>query len=311
VVANIPIVQSGSKLQSFSTIELTLDARNRVRGYSVNADSVPRAGGPHAIVQTWNGAAAQWRGREVRPDAKVAAVIAGYDAQVKKLRESVVGETRIELRKGGKDDLLGSLAADALRSGAGGGLIAQFAFQNAGGLRITEIPEGPITFGQVFDLIPFDNQQVVVKLGADQIRGALEAVLRHGKNPMRVSGLRYVIDWERFGARESREVPAGAIVTRIVDDATGAVLCETKSCSSGRCEPACAEGTYSVATSDFLANGGDGLSMLVAAPRQLGNVLARDLLVAYLKAHRPLTADVLGAGRARWKQIGTGRRALE
>ncbi|HXM75536.1 MAG TPA: metallophosphatase, partial [Thermoanaerobaculia bacterium] len=42
VVAGIPIVQSGSKLQSFSVIELSLDPENRVRSFAVNQGSLPR-----------------------------------------------------------------------------------------------------------------------------------------------------------------------------------------------------------------------------------------------------------------------------
>ena len=311
VVANIPIVQSGSKLQNFSTIELTLDARGRVTAFAVNAESVPRPGGPHAIVHDWKGAPARWRGHEVRPDPNVTAIVARYDAQVRELRNSVIGETAVDLHKDGRDDLLGSLAADALRSGAGGSLPARFSFQNAGGLRIGEIRKGPIRFGQVFDLIPFDNQEVVLELRASEVRAALEGVLRHAKGPMRVSGLRYVIDWERFGARESREVPAGAIVTRVVDDATGAVLCETRTCSATGCEPGCVAGTYSVAMPDFLADGGDGLSILAALPRRSGNALARDVLVAFVKEHRPITPQLLGAGKPRWRQTGSARRPVE
>src|SRR5205823_6766736 len=190
-------------------------------------------GGPQAILHTWNGLPAQWRGHEVQPDARVTAILRDYDVQVKKLRDARIGETAIELRKGGMDDLLGNLTADAMRSGAGGGLRAQFALQNSGGLRITEIPAGPITFGQIFDLYPFDSEQVVVSLSAMQVRNALEGVLRAGKGPMRVSGLRYLIDYEKFNAnaRELKQAPPGAIVTRVVDDATGAPLCETRSCT--------------------------------------------------------------------------------
>lgn len=314
VVGNIPIVQSGAKLQSFSTIELTLDAANRVHSFAVNEGALPRSGGPQAILHTYDGQPAQWRGRTVRPDARVASILGEYDGQVRKLRESRIGETQVELRKGGKDDLLANLCADALRSGAGGGLEARFAFQNSGGLRITEIPAGPITFGQIFDLVPFDNQQVVVTVGATQIRDALEAVLRAGKGPLRVSGLRYTIDWERFEAgKDLKNAPAGALVTEVVDDATGRMLCETKSCRPSQCEPPCASGAYTVAVTDFLANGGDGLSMLKNAPRQMGSVLARDVIVAYVKQHQPLTAQLLGAmsaGKpARWQQRGSARRA--
>jgi 5'-nucleotidase len=313
IVAGIPIVQSGSKLQNFSTIELTLDAANHVRQFAVDDGAQPKQGAPQAILHTWNGAPALWRGQPVQPDGKVATILRDYDAQVAKLREMRIGETAIELRKGGKDDLLANLTADALRSGAGGGLKAQYAFQNSGGLRISEIPAGPITFGQIFDLSPFDNQQVVVQLQAPKVRDALEAVLHAGKGPLRVSGMRYTIDWEKFGAKDVRDAPPGAIVTKVVDDTTGAVLCETRSCSASACQSVCADGLYSVAVTDFLANGGDGLAMLKDAPKQIGSVLARDIIVAYVKDHQPLTAQLLGSvttGREpRWTQVGAARRA--
>ena len=313
IVANIPIVQSGAKLQSFSTIELTLDAANHVKQFAVNDGATPRQGGPQAILHTWNGAPAQFRGHEVQPDTKVATILRDYDVQVRKLRESRIGETEVELRKGGKDDLLANLVADAMRSGSGGGMKAQFAFQNSGGLRVTEIPAGPITFGQIFDLIPFDNQQVLVTLPANQLRNALEGVLHAGKGPLRVSGLRYTIDWDKFQARDLKDAPPGAIVTQVIDDSTGKVLCETKSCTQTGCQSVCAQGTYTVAVTDFLANGGDGLSMMKEAPRQTGSVLARDIVVAYVKEHQPLTEQLLGSissGKpARWQQHGAAKRA--
>jgi 5'-nucleotidase len=308
VVADIPIVQSGSKLQSFSVVELTLDAAGRRSAFSVNDRSLPKSGGPQAILHSWRGQPAQWRGRRIEPDPKVTAILSGYDRQVKALRETRVGETDVELRKGGPDDLLGNLAADAMRSGAGGGIKTRFALQNAGGLRVTEIPAGPITFGQIFDLYPFDNVQVVVTLPLQEVRDALEAVLRHGKQPMRVSGLRYVIDWDRFGAGDDvKRAPAGAIVVRMIDE-SGQILCETRSCTKESCASACAPGTYTVAVTDFLANGGDGLTMLKGVPRRTGTMLARDLIVAYVKEHRPLDAAKLGGGRPpRVVQIGSRR----
>jgi len=153
--------------------------------------------------------------------------------------------------------------------------------------------------------------QVLVSLPADLLRDALEAVLRAGKAPMRVSGLRYVIDWEKFGAsRNPRLAPAGAIVVRVLDESRR-VLCETRSCTSTRCESSCAAGMYSVSVPDFLANGGDGLTMLKAAEKQVGTLTARDILVAYVKEHRPLTASLLGAASSgrepRWTQIGSPR----
>jgi 5'-nucleotidase len=314
VVAGIPIVQSGSKLVSFSVVELALDEAGHARGFSVNQGTQPQPGGPqallHSVTSPGGPRPAEWRGRKVEPDARVAAILRGYDAKVRALRETRVGESAVPMRKGGGDDLLGNLVADALRSGVGGGVRTAYAFQNSGGLRITEIPAGAITFGQLFDLMPFDNVQVVVTLKAQEVRNALEAVVRAGKGPMRVSGLRYQLDWTRFtgGARSAKELPWGALVTKVVDD-DGSPICETTGCTAQACASLCADRNYQVAVTDFLANGGDGLEMLKEVPKQTGDVLLRDMLVAYVKAHQPLTPEALGsvsAGkRPRWTQIGS------
>ena len=244
-------------------------------------------------------------------DARVAALVEGYDVQVRKLRESRIGETAVDLKKGGADDLLANLAADSLRSGAGGGLKADFAFQNSGGLRIQEIPAGTITFGQIFDLVPFDNEQVVLTLSARDVRDALEAVLHAGKGQLRVSGLRYLIDWNTFSAAR-KDAPAGALVTKVFDE-SGNVLCETRSCTASACESVCSEAKYKVAVADFLANGGDGLEMLKGKPKIEGGVLTRDMLVSYVKEHQPLTPALLGSmskgHKPRWSMIGSAPRA--
>jgi 2',3'-cyclic-nucleotide 2'-phosphodiesterase (5'-nucleotidase family) len=72
------------------------------------------------------------------------------------------------------------------------------------------------------------------------------------------------------------------------------VLCETKSCTTNACDAPCAKGTYRVSTTDFLANGGDGLSMLKDAPRKDSSMLARDVVVSFVKAHSPITAELVG-----------------
>jgi len=309
VVAGIPIVQAGTKLQYFSTIELSLDRAGRVTAFAVNERTYPKPGGPQPIFHSYQGRTPEWRGKKIEADAKIGALLAGYDEQVRRLRESRIGSSEVDLRKG-RDGSLGNLVADALRSGAGGGLRAEFALQNSGGLRVAEVPAGPITFGQIFDLYPFDNLQVVVRVTAPAIRDALETVLRLGKLPLEVSGLRYTIDWERFaGLGADRGAwPAGALVTQVTDEA-GKTLCETRSCSLAACEVSCTEGSYQVSVSDFLANGGDGLSMLKDAPRQEGSVLTRDIVMSYVKLHDPITPALVDSGRPRIRMNGTPLRA--
>jgi len=76
--SGIPVVQSGAKLQSFSTIELTLDDTNHVRQFAVDADATPKQGGPQAILHMYNGQPATFRGQKVEPDGKVSAILRDY-----------------------------------------------------------------------------------------------------------------------------------------------------------------------------------------------------------------------------------------
>ncbi|MFL5309281.1 MAG: bifunctional metallophosphatase/5'-nucleotidase [Myxococcales bacterium] len=309
VVSGIPIVQAGTKLQQFSVIELTLDGAGRVAQFAVNEGTFPKPGAPQPIFHTYEGRAPEWRGKKVAPDGDIAALLLSYDEQVRRLRETRIGSSEVDLRKG-RDGSLGNLVADALRSGAGGGMQAEFALQNSGGLRVPEVRRGPITFGQIFDLYPFDNLQVVVEVTADAIRDALEAVLRAGKLPLQVSGLRYTIEWDRFAtlAPARGAWPAGALVTEVTDEA-GTALCRTRACSPSACDAPCAPGSHAVSVSDFLANGGDGLSMLKDAPRRTGSVLTRDIVMSYVKLHDPITPALVDSGHSRVRVIGTPMRA--
>jgi 5'-nucleotidase len=309
VVSGVPIVQAGTKLQQFSVIELTLIDTGHVAGFTVNEGTFPKPGAPQPILHSYEGRAPEWRGKKVAPDPNLAALLLGYDEQVRKLRESRIGSSQVDLRKG-RDGSLGNLVADALRSGAGGGLRAEFALQNSGGLRVPEVPRGAITFGQIFDLYPFDNLQVVVEVPAEAIRDALEAVLRAGKLPLQVSGLRYTIEWDRFATlgADRRAWPSGALVTEVTDGA-GKTLCQTRGCSTSGCDAPCAQGSHAVSVSDFLANGGDGLSMLKDAPRRTGSVLTRDIVMSYVKLHDPITATLVDSGHPRVRVIGTPIRA--
>jgi hypothetical protein len=63
-----------------------------------------------------------------------------------------------------------------------------------------------------------------------------------------------------------------------------------------------------VSLSDFLANGGDGLSMFKEAPRTLASTLTRDIVMSYVKLHDPITPELVGSGRPRITVNGTPAR---
>jgi 2',3'-cyclic-nucleotide 2'-phosphodiesterase (5'-nucleotidase family) len=103
VAAGIPVVQSGSRFAAFSIIEIAIDpATGRAAGFAVNDGTYPRPGGPQPIFHGFEGAPAAWQQRFVSAYAAVAGIVAKYDEQVKRLRETPVGETLVDLCKSGR-----------------------------------------------------------------------------------------------------------------------------------------------------------------------------------------------------------------
>lgn len=82
---------------------------------------------------------------------------------------------------------LGYLMADAQRDAAG----ADIAFVNPGGVRINQLPKGPVTIMNVYQLDPFGNELVVTKLSGNEIRSLMMAAFpADDKAPLYPSGIR-------------------------------------------------------------------------------------------------------------------------
>ncbi len=96
---------------------------------------------------------------------------------------TVIGKAKEPLT--GKDEL-GSMMTDAIRDT----LNVDIAFQNNGGIRVHEIPEGDIILKQVFELSPFGNTFVVYKMCPVQIKKLIKyAYGIHNNSTLQVSGI--------------------------------------------------------------------------------------------------------------------------
>lgn len=211
----------------------------------------------------------------VVPDPGAQAILDGYAAQVDELSKQVIGtagevlcERRVPSVPRGSGVCAGN--AESL-SGAelavNGGFSQQvvtdaflarafrsdLAIQNGGGVRIT-IPEGPITIGTAYTLLPFSNTLVELTLSGQEVLNAIEDGLAfYASNPGANTGafpygsnIRWAIDMSQpKGSRASNvEVRArGTDVWSPIDPAA----------------------TYIVVTNSFLAGGGDGYATFRAA----------------------------------------------
>ncbi len=168
-----------------------------------------------------------WSDRIV-PDPVVAAKIEGYKRAAAASIGRPIGRSKVRLtRDYNRESLLGSFVADVLREEGR----AEVAFENAGGLR-ADLPEGPVTNGNVLDALPFVNNLVVCEMTGAQVREVLEQGLSLERGLVQVSGLTATYDLGR---------PAGH---RLVSATIG-----------GR--PLDSARTYRVATNSFLTQGGD------------------------------------------------------
>jgi 2',3'-cyclic-nucleotide 2'-phosphodiesterase (5'-nucleotidase family) len=138
--------------------------------------------------------------------------------------------------RGTDENQLGYWVADEMRRRAAqaiGGEVA-FAFTNRGGLRANLRP-GMLKVGDIFELMPFENELVVFELtGAELIKVVSSGVLRRGGEP--VSGVKVMTK----GPAEDPEITITWEDGRAIDPAA----------------------TIKAASTDYLVAGGDGYKSL-------------------------------------------------
>jgi 2',3'-cyclic-nucleotide 2'-phosphodiesterase (5'-nucleotidase family) len=112
------------------------------------------------------------------------------------------------------------------------------------------LPKGDITIGNVFELMPFDNEVVLLKLSGAQFKDMCFKIVEKGGIP--IGGMRLIMK--------------GSTPTDIF--VNGKPFDETKD--------------YWVVTSDYLANGGDSYIFFKdALDRKNLNILLRNMIIEY------------------------------
>ena len=211
---------------------------------TLEIDRVERHGGASEVIWTPSFRLRSTAG--IEGDAAIAAKVNAYQAQLDETLDVVIGETATELdtrrfQRGSAETAFGNLLADAMRAATG----SDIALTNGGGIRgDTVYPAGTrLTRKMMLTELPFGDRTVVLRLTGAQVREALEHGVSRARNPsgrfLQVSGLAF-----SFDAR----IPPGKRVTNVT--VGGAPLDRDK--------------LYTLATNDFLANGGDGYHVLRA-----------------------------------------------
>ncbi len=225
---------------------------------------------------------AQYEGQPVVVSAAVEAALAPHIDKAAARRASLIGVTLpVRLRRSYRaESPLGVLLADLIRSGAARatGEPVDFAFQNGGGIR-NELPAGPLQYGHLFEVLPFDNRLALVRMTGANLTDLYERNLQGSHGILVPSGM--TVDASCAG-------PKLVVTLRGLDG-----------------KPLDPARTYTVAVSDFLASGGDNFSAILPAlppgsVRYFDSLMLRELSLTELQGYRgPLLSGQEGAAPPR------------
>jgi 2',3'-cyclic-nucleotide 2'-phosphodiesterase (5'-nucleotidase family) len=215
----------------------------------------------------------------VEPDPEIAAVVKGYEDKLSEELKVEIGVTTTPLdsRRAtvrGGEAAIGNLIADALRAS----VAADVAITNGGGIRADRQYDAgtKLTRGDVFAELPFGNKVVKLQVTGKDIVAALENGLSQveegaGRFPQ-VSGLTVKADLRR---------PPGSRVFSVA--VNGAPIEEGK--------------TYTLATNDFMAAGGDGYTVFKSGKPLINAVDAKlmaSAVIDYIEAKKEIAPKVEG-----------------
>ena len=175
---------------------------------------------------------------DVHPDTDAVALLAPYKASVDSVMYRVVGTAEMSMDRGIPESLLSNLVADVLRGAAVQvlGKPADMGLVNIGGLR-NVLTEGPVTCGNIYEILPFENSLCVVTLKGTELNHLFENIAACGGEG--VSGVQLHI------TKDGKLLRATVAGKPVVEDRM-----------------------YTVATIDYLADGNDGMTALIRAEKR-------------------------------------------
>ncbi|HET9503856.1 MAG TPA: 5'-nucleotidase C-terminal domain-containing protein [Hymenobacter sp.] len=209
-------------------------------------------------------------GSAVVPNAGAEAFIKPYHDKVLAQMQEVLGVAPVALGKNPGENLIVNFVADLQRTAAAQALHQPIALgvMTNGGMR-SPLPAGPITLGNVFELMPFENELVVVDAPGPVVQQLFDyaAPVR-----MAISGATYTVGPDK----RPQNILIGG-------------------------QPFDPAKTYPIAISDYLAGGGDNMPFLRGVPARDTGLLLRaaisDHIRALTKAGQPVTAKIEGRVR--------------
>lgn len=203
--------------------------------------------------------------KDLPEDQRFKSMIEPYKQEVEGKMNTKLSHTSVDLNKQGDNSNLGNLLADytfegadewAKKNGITGGVDA--AVINIGGIRST-IGAGDVLTKHVYEVMPFENEVVIMKMKGADLKGLFEYYLKTQKNNP-VSHLYIETDNDKI----IKELVNGKEVIATQD--------------------------YYIATSDYLALGGDNMAFFGKGELISTGIRLRDLFLDKFQASPEIVA---------------------
>jgi 2',3'-cyclic-nucleotide 2'-phosphodiesterase (5'-nucleotidase family) len=195
-------------------------------------------------------------------DTAFDAFIKPYAAKVGETMNDPMGELPLTLVKALPDGTLGNFMADAYLAMAREKFdpAAELAYMNHGGIRLNNVQAGTMRRGTIYEVMPFDNLMVIVKVKGSLLQQFLDHIAEEGGGGI-----------------------AGVQMT-IKEKKAADIRIQGQALDPGK--------TYTMVNSDYVVNGGGRFNGFRDLPAQKTGYLLRDALLDYCtgfrKAGKPL-----------------------
>lgn len=226
--------------------------------------------------------------RDVPKSNWMTKLIDKYNAVAAPLANRVIGSITADITRTATpagESALGDVIADGQLDatddpGFGDAVVA---FMNPGGIRADLVysqisggeQPGEVTYGEMFTVQPFGNSMVTLTLTGNQIDTLLEQQFSGPNDPANGGFNKILQVSEGFSYTWSASAPVGNKVDIASIMINGVPVNPT--------------GTYRVTVNSFLADGGDGFTVLREGTDRLGGAVDTDAFEAYFQTHSPVS----------------------
>lgn len=199
---------------------------------------------------------------DLKNDEEFAKFIAPYTEKLNKEMNQKISFTSVDLTKEGDNSNLGNLLADFTYEGAE--VWAKINLQkdvdaaliNIGGIRTT-IGKGDILLKSVFEVMPFENEVIIVKFKGSDLQGLFD-----------------------YYAKNETNNPVSKLYIETNNKVLSKALINGKTVNPNQ--------DYYIATSDYLALGGDNMKFFSKGEMIPTGIKLRDLFIEYFKKNQQI-----------------------